>query len=98
MRNHLSAALVLAGTAFLLAGCVSTTPTVDARHGQSLTTLKATQTRDPAAAVSNASRSADVVDGRVASNTMERYYQSFSVPPAPMNIINIGVPAGAASR
>jgi hypothetical protein len=97
MSNPLRATSLLAAVS-LLAGCASTTPALDAGFGESLMTIKARQTRDPAAALRQDSGAVDVIEGRTASNTMERYYQSFALPPAPMNIINIGAPASTPSR
>jgi hypothetical protein len=97
MNAHLRAASLLAAVS-LLAGCASTTPALDASFGEALMTIKARQTRDPAAALTNANKSVDGIEAQAASNSMDRYYKSFATPPAPMNIINIGAPAGAASR
>jgi hypothetical protein len=78
----------------VLAGCAATSPQADARLGESLATLKARQTRDPAAALNNADKSVDGMPAHAATNAMERYYKSFSTPPAPMTVINVGGPVG----
>lgn len=87
--------MLLAATIGLLTGCAATTPAVDSRFGESLTTLKARQTRDPAASVTNAGKSADGMPAPAATNGMERYYKSFSAPAAPMTIINVDPQAGS---
>ena len=73
----------------LVVGCAATTPQLDSRHGHSLASLKAMQTADPAASVRNAGRAVDGIDARAAVNSVDRYHQSFALPPAPMNIINV---------
>lgn len=94
MRSRHSLVLLMA-TIGLLGGCATTTPAVDSRFGEALTTLKARQTRDPAASVTNAGKSADGMPAPAATNGMERYYKSFSAPAAPMTIINVDTPAGS---
>jgi hypothetical protein len=89
--------IVFFAAASFMSGCVATTPVVDARHGETLMTLKAKQTKDPAAALRNENKSVDGIEAQAASNAIDRYYKSFTLPPAPMNIINIGAPSGGAS-
>lgn len=71
------------------AGC-GTTPQVDSRFGEASLVLKAQQTRDPAASMRNENRPVDGMDGRAASNAIDRYHQSFALPPPPVTIINFG--------
>lgn len=87
--------IALASSAFALAGCATTTPETDARFGEATMTLKASQSIDPAAALTNANKSTNGMPGQAASNGIDRYYKSFSAPPAPMNIINVGAPTVA---
>lgn len=82
--------------AALIGGC-ATTPGLDAGHGKSLEALKASQTREPAAALQHDNQAMDVVDGPAASNAIDRYHRSFATPPTPMNIINIGTSAGSSA-
>lgn len=85
------AVLALAG----LAGCAPTTPRTDMHFGESLATLQAQQTRDPGAPLANQDRPVDGFEARTAALAVDRYYESFAKPPAPVNIINIGVGGNA---
>lgn len=83
---------IVLGCLLALAGCAATTPGLDARFGESTMTMKARQTREPAAAVTNANKSVDGLEARATSESMDRYYKSFAAPQPPMTVINIGVP------
>jgi hypothetical protein len=92
MKNlHLLASVLLVST--VAAGC-GTTPRLDARFGETTTTLRAQQLRDPTAAVRNEGRPVDGIEGTAASHAVDQYYQTFTKPPPPMTIYNFGVAAG----
>lgn len=76
----------------LLHACASTSPQADARHGEAMSQLRAQQTVDPDAPRRHGQRLAPM-DGRATREGQERYLESFRAPPAPQNIINIGVGA-----
>lgn len=65
----------------ILAGCAATTtPNLDAKFGQSLTTLKAQQIINP-----DASRNTDPVagiDGQAANAIIDRYHKAYETPAA----------------
>ncbi|WP_346284580.1 pilus assembly protein [Zoogloea sp.] len=78
----------------LLVGACSTTPAFDEGFGVAARALALQQTRDLAATERNADRPVDGIEGQAASGVMSRYYQSFTKPPAPENVFNIGVGTG----
>lgn len=84
--------LFLAMLAASLAGCLSPTPNLDARFGESVTALKAQQTLQP-----DASRNADPVaglDGKAAKGAMDNYRDRFRTPPSEApTVLNLGVGA-----
>lgn len=75
---NLSAAVLLLG----LSGCMSTSPTWDARFGEAVRVVVAQQVIDPAAS----SRVGPVsgVDGKAAQAAMSEYVNSFVQPQAQM--------------
>jgi hypothetical protein len=88
--------LVLSGAVVAtLAGCVATSPNVDAHFGQSLAAGRAMQTLDPQAGLRAAPPAA--FDGAAAHAVMERYLKSFQTPPPPTNVFAIGVGAAGTS-
>lgn len=96
MRSRLFRFTTLAVGAWL-AACAETTPILDSQFGEATLTLKALQTRDAAASFANAEKSADGMPGGAASNTIERYYKSYTTtPPPPLNIF-IGNPSGGSN-
>ena len=71
-----------------LAGCASTTPTLDAHFGEAVRTARAQQTINP-----DGPRNPDPVaglDGRAAKSAMDNYQGSFKAPPPTFSVINIG--------
>jgi hypothetical protein len=73
----------------LLAGCVSTTPYLDEKHGAAATLTRAQQTLDP-----DASRNTNPVkglDGKAAKGALDNYRDSFRQPPSEAEVISIGV-------
>jgi len=74
----------------LLGGCASTTSRLDLRFGESLSVLQAQQTADLSAPTRNRDRMVLGFEARTASLTMDRYYQSYTRPPKPVNIFSIG--------
>ena len=79
-----------------LAGCAPTSPNFDRHFGETVPALRALQTQNPHAPVANQGKSVDGLDGRAAREAVERYHQSFSEPPAPVNTFVIGIGNGAA--
>lgn len=79
--------------AAILTGCAATsTPHLDAKFGESLTTLKAQQTINP-----DASRNTDPVagiDGQAANAIIDRYHKGYEAP-APALSGTIGGSIGA---
>jgi len=75
----------------LLAGCAgSATPNYDARFGDAVRAARLAQTINP-----DAGRAAGPpagTDGKTAREAFGRYEESFTAPPAPVNVINIGGP------
>lgn len=82
--------IFLAMLAASLAGCLSPTPVLDSRFGESMTALKAQQTLNP-----DASRNDDPVagiDGKAAKGALDNYRDRFRTPPSEApNVINFGV-------
>jgi ribosomal protein L11 len=75
----------------LVGGCVNPAPQVDAAFGQAVNAAKARQTLNP-----QASTNPDPVagiDGKAATDSIERYNASFKAPPPTFTIIN-AAPAG----
>jgi hypothetical protein len=93
-------AVVTAVLGVAVAGCVPTTPRLDARFGESVAIMRAQQTRDPDASSRNADRPVDGIEARAARETMDRYYKSFADPEKPTGslIINVGTGESATGR
>lgn len=75
------------GAFFLISACAPVTPQWDARFGDSVRMAIAQQTLNP-----DASRNTDPVlgiDGRAASESMNRYHESFKKPPPPPPLFQI---------
>lgn len=88
ISRTLTLALSTLGGATLLAGCVSTTPALDATFGDAVRQARAAQTLNP-----NASANRDPVmgvDGKAGSAAQDRYHESFRTPPKTFEVINIG--------
>lgn len=81
--------ILLAIAAVLSTGCVSYPSAVDANFGQAVRRAQAQQVIDPDAA--SRPRPAAGADGQAAKSSIDRYQKSFDVPPAPVNVLNIGV-------
>lgn len=94
MKNFKLMAIALGAAVLSVACSTLTTPASDARFGVATMTLKAQQTRNPAAAVRNEDRPVDGIDGQAASHAVDQYYKSFTKPPPPMTILNMGVLGG----
>ncbi len=72
-----------------LLGCANTTtPILDSRFGDAVVQARLLQTLNPDA--SNNNDPVAGLDGEAARHAMERYQESFKVPPATFNVINIG--------
>lgn len=84
MTNLLLAALVT--------GCASTTPALDASHGQALRSTKEAQTLNPKAPTGN--NPALGIDGKAAVNAQERYQDSFKAPSKTFEVITGGSQSG----
>jgi hypothetical protein len=93
MMNFAGASKLLTAAAAVLAlQACATSPTLDARFGDSVNVAKAQQTLNP-----DASKNRNVVagmDGKAAQETMVRYRESFRNPPPPANVFTIGVGSG----
>ncbi|MCB1908231.1 MAG: hypothetical protein KDH15_12755 [Rhodocyclaceae bacterium] len=74
----------------LLGACASSTGRLDSRFGESVATLQAQQTADPAAPLRNRDRMVTGFEAKTASAAVDRYYKSFEKPQKPVNILNIG--------
>ena len=70
-----------------IAAC-STTPSWDAREGESVRVLRGVQHLDPQAAAKNGSRQASL-DGKAALESADRYVNSYREPPV-QNIFVVG--------
>ncbi|HVK53558.1 MAG TPA: hypothetical protein VM532_00870 [Burkholderiales bacterium] len=78
--------------ALYLSACASTTPNLDARHGDAVRAAAARQMLNPMA-----SSNADPVkgmDGKAAVSAMGRYNASFKEPPPAPSAFTIGVAGG----
>lgn len=95
MRTHLLRSSSACGVLLLLAACAPTTPTFDRHFGETVPALRAQQVQNPNAPVANQGKSVDGIDGRSASEAINRYHKSFAEPPAPVNPFLIGVGSGA---
>lgn len=93
MMNFAGASKLLTAAAAVLAlQACATSPTLDARFGDSVNVAKAQQTINP-----DASKNRNAVagmDGKAAQETMVRYRESFKNPPPPANVFTIGVGSG----
>lgn len=88
--NRITAGMITLLGILALSGCVATTtPEIDARHGEAMSMLKAQQTINP-----DASRNTNPVagvDGKAAKGAFDNYRDSFRKPPAePPNFFTIG--------
>lgn len=95
MNPNLPAAAALA--CLVLSACAPTTPTFDRHFGETVTTLRAQQVRNPDAPLANRDKSVDGLDGPAVREAMDRYYESFAEPPVPVNPFLIGVGTGASN-
>lgn len=73
----------------LLAACASDTPVLDAHWGQSLQAAQTRQSVHPEGSLPE--RGPIDTSGAVARAGLDRYQQSFEKPPAPVNVLNLGV-------
>jgi hypothetical protein len=85
--------LVLAA-ALSAAGCSAPRTAVDNRFGQALTNARAAQVVDPDAP--SRARAPALTDGQASKSAIDRYQKSFDAPPAPVNVLNIGIGSGSA--
>jgi hypothetical protein len=75
--------------AALATGCTtSTTPVLDARHGDALRSTRQAQTLDPKAPTGN--NPVLGMDGKAAVNAQERYQDSFKSPPKTFDVMTTG--------
>ncbi|MBI5278021.1 MAG: hypothetical protein HY854_16345 [Burkholderiales bacterium] len=82
--------------ALLAAGCATEQASpVDANFGRAVNGAKAAQVADPAAATR--SRPAATTDGQAARSAVELYEKTYTQPPAPGAVFNIGIGGGASS-
>ena len=75
--------------AAVLSGCTTPPSAVDQQFGAAVRNCIAQQTLDPAASM--ATHAMAVTDGQVAKSAIDRYQKSFQTPPAPTNVLNIGL-------
>lgn len=89
---------VIALGSVMLAGCASTSPSFDARFGDSVRSLQAQQTLDPTAPARNGTQGVRS-DGRSAAEANVRYVDSFKAPPVPAApIFNLTGGSGGSSN
>ena len=80
--------LITAFLFFAAIGCAETTPHLDSIFGDAVNTAKAQQTINP-----DASRNPDPVaglDGNPATDSIDRYRNTFKEPPRTFGILNSG--------
>lgn len=78
--------LGLSLAAALTAGCTtSTTPQLDANHGNALRSIQQQQTLNPQAPTGN--NPVTGIDGKAAVNAQERYQDSFKAPPKTFDVL-----------
>jgi hypothetical protein len=70
--------MLAASLALPIAACMSSTPRWDAQFGDSVRLTLSQQIRDPEAG--NNAKAPDGVDGRAATEALERYHKSFRDP------------------
>ena len=94
MMNFAGASKLLTAAAAVLAlQACATSPTLDARFGDSVNVAKAQQTLNP-----DASKNRNIVagmDGKAAREAVILYQGTFKAPPPVVNVINIGGGIGA---
>jgi len=83
---------VLIAAAALCGGCANYLYAEPPGFGQSVTGARAAQVIDPDAP--SKPRAAPVGDGQAAKAAVDRYQKSFETPPAPVNVLNIGIGSG----
>lgn len=81
--------LGLGATLLALAGCASSTPTLDASFGNAVREARAAQTLNPKASVENI-QPALGIDGKAANEAQRNYVDSFDNPPETLKVNNIG--------
>lgn len=86
-KHNLPLVATFIACAGLLAAC-STTPDLDAKHGDAVRMAKQLQTLNPTAPMGN--NPALGIDGQSAVNTQGRYHESFKAPPTNQSILGIG--------
>lgn len=85
--------IILGLAAALSAGCAVQPTAVDAQFGQAVTGARAAQVIDPDAP--SRGRPQLKADGQSAKSAIDRYQKSFDAPPAPVNVLNIGIGSSA---
>lgn len=75
--------------ALVLSGCTIPPSRVDRQFGLAVRNSIAQQTLNPSASAEV--RPMAVTDGQVAKSAIDRYQKSFQTPPAPTNVLNIGL-------
>lgn len=75
--------------AALMAGCAYPPSAVDANFGAAVTGARAQQVVDPDAP--SRARAPASTDGQASKAAVDRYQKSFEAPPAPVNVLNIGI-------
>lgn len=83
-------------TVLAAAGCAAPTTALDVQLGQALTSARAAQVVDPDAP--SRSRAPLRGDGQASKSAIDRYQKSFDAPPAPVNVLNIGIGAGGSGN
>ncbi len=71
------------------AACTTSTPRLDANMGVAVREARAMQTLNPQASEQNRDPVLGI-DGKAATETQQRYVDSFKAPPQTFNVINIG--------
>ncbi len=96
MTTQLRITMVLAACA-LLSACVTTTPNMDARFGDSVQIAQARSTIDAGATVRNASNPVAGLEGPAARAAYDRYLFSFVRPQPQSNAFVLGLSSGSSS-
>lgn len=83
-----SPSLIIVIAALAAGGCAVYPSAVDRNFGAAVTSAKALQKANPG---SVGTPVAIGLDGSAARSAVEVYHKSFEAPPAPQNVLNIGV-------
>ncbi len=92
LQHHITRLACLA-VASVLAGCASDSPRLDAQWGRSTSEARTQQTAYPDAA--RTARGPIASPAVTSGLAIQRYHSTFENPPAPVNVLQLGVGAGS---